>query len=394
MNDFTPHSGQFDGTRRWFSCLWLMGIFILSGNASAELTGDLSLLSRVAELQQQNISRIRQWAGDAELSFHSTKARDDYELRQQVRVRFAYDTDRPAECFSWVVDESFARMRGQEDLVNSLQGHRAGALTVGGIAYVMHLRDYSTGEFTISLTDAAQLGGAHRNIGGLSQVFYPMSYFDQGNLKRDKFFEFRIGRAHEEWMENHITQDGDLVHLDAGGTNYPVMRKHYVFDLSRSGLLVDYMLTDGERTVTQVQEYEDVAGIFVPIRTVYRNILIDGTETGQKIVQWNNHKLNEPIPDASFTLEAMGVPAGTTVIDMRTRQTFQFNPASANADPVSPEPSLQHATAESPDTAGSPADTIEPAARIQPANWWRLLVPVIMIGGICAWWIGRIYVAR
>lgn len=67
-------------------------------------------------------------------------------------------------------------------------------------------------------------------------------------------------------------------------------------------------------------------GVYLPVHTVYRNARFDGTDVSEKEVHWKDQTLNEPIPEESFTLEAMGVPAGAQVVDIQTRQTYRYAP--------------------------------------------------------------------
>lgn len=294
---------------------------LLAGRAEAEVTGDLSLLTKVAALQKKNLDAIEQWSGRAELKFRK-RSPEGYDLTYSVDARFWHDAVARASCFSWLITESSTRFDARENLVNSLQGHRAGELQLGEDYYIMPLSAVKP-----DYVPVVQLVPRREpTFGSVSQKFYPMSYFRIWNEKSEEFFARKLKYSGEEWMHIHIRQEGQQVLLDTGGARYPEFRKQYVFDLSQNGLLVKFEARDPKRGESQRQTYREFSGVYLPVHTVYRNARFDGTDVSEKEVHWKDQTLNEPIPEESFTLEAMGVPAGAQVVDIQTRQTYRYAP--------------------------------------------------------------------
>ncbi|QDU36499.1 hypothetical protein Mal4_07850 [Maioricimonas rarisocia] len=302
--------------------LLLTTLLLLVSRAEAEVTGDLSLLTKVADLQKKNLDAIEQWTGRAELKFRK-RAPEGYDLTYSVDARFWHDAVARASCFSWLITESSTRFDARENLVNSLQGHRAGELQLGEDYYIMPLSAVKP-----DYVPVVQLVPRREpTFGSVSQMFYPMSYFRLWNSKSEEFFAKMLKYSGEEWMHIHIRQEGQQVLLDTGGARYPEFRKQYVFDLSQNGLLVKFEGRDPKRGESQRQTYREFSGVYLPVHTVYRNARHDGTDVSEKEVHWKDQTLNEPIPEESFTLEAMGVPAGAQVVDIQTRQTYRYAPA-------------------------------------------------------------------
>ncbi|MCA8992739.1 MAG: hypothetical protein KDA88_12190 [Planctomycetaceae bacterium] len=369
----------------------LICLVLLVTEVSAEVTGDLSLLTKVGDLQQANIQAIQKWTGQAEIKIHTSETKDDYDFTETVAVEFAYDAADDATCFSWLVTESFARKRGHDDLVDSLKGYRAGALQTK--------EDYFNMSFAAPdpRTVTVMAGGrVEPVIGGLTQSFYPMSYFRIWHEESDKYFARKLKFANEEWMHTHVSQEGDLVILDTGGREYPKMKKRFVFDLSKSGLLVEFKGNDLGRGESQTQEYELVAGVYLPVHTVYRNALLDGSEVGEKEVHWTNETVNEPIPESAFSLEAMGVPAGANVRDSRSLQSYRFTPSSitSNSDdsamPNSEGSATQVESVAAEQVAPDSVDSDTSLPSEQGQNSWLIVLLGLVLGlGGLTWWIRK-----
>lgn len=327
----------------------------------------------MADLQQNNIAAIRQWEGRAGLKFHASRSADDYDFTQTIDVRFSQDRVSDSICFEWVVTESFPRKRGHDDLINSLKGFRVGELQVGGDYYKMPLSPPDPSAVTIVLSERME-----PNIGGVTQVFYPMSYFRIGDENHEQFFARLFRHSKESWMHMNIRQEGERVLLETGGPRYPQCRSFYVFDLSQSGLLVEFEGRDEHRGVSQIQEYQEFSGVFLPVYTLYRNAVHDGSEIEEKEVRWYDQRLNEPLPADRFTLEAMGAPAGASVVDVRTRRSYRYAPKGAAT------------VVETSTAAASPGEsTPESAAVVEDNNlqWWlwSILVFTFIIVALTLW---------
>ncbi len=293
--------------------------------ARGEVIGDLSLLSELAELQSANLARLHQWAGTAELTFHQTEAARTYDFTQRVAVVFSQDFDRDAVCFRWTVLESQASMDGEQNLENSLQGARVGALHIGEDQYKMSLTSPSD-PFTVTVSARTK-----PNIGDVSQIFYPESYLRIRGDDSADFFAQRMSIATRDWAWNKIEQDGDLVTLTSRNKTLEGVQSQYIFDRSKGGCLVEWNSQSPHSSGSHTTEYELIEGVYLPSTVIYRNTRNDGSETSEKVVRWTMQEVNKPFPDTAFTLSAMGVPAGATVMDRRLMTSYTFQPDTADS---------------------------------------------------------------
>lgn len=339
----------------WTSCIVSVSISLLMSTAIAEVDGDLSLLKRLAALQSENLSRLRQWSGSADLHFREQRTEGNYECVQRAQARFSHDFDRDAICFSWEIVESFARLDGQEDLVDSLKGARAGALHLDDEQFKMPLtmpqHPYTVQVFTRT----------EPHVGDFTQAFYPLTYFRVQSTSAEEFLTTLINVAERDWALVQIKRDGQLVTLVTRNKTLPGSTRT-VFDLAQAGCLVELKRDHGASSGisgTRLNEYLFEDGVFVPTKVVYKQVHYSNSEISEiheKTVEFTQQAVNQPIPDSDFTLEAMGVPAGATIVDRRLMTTYQYQPEEASlghAAPVSNQsPAVNDVNATSPTSAG------------------------------------------
>ncbi|KKK56489.1 hypothetical protein LCGC14_3064010, partial [marine sediment metagenome] len=122
------------------------------------------------------------------------------------------------------------------------------------------------------------------------------------------------------------------------------MENRYVFDLSKGGMLREYVYKGPLRLITQRYDFEKKSGVWVPKRYKHTNV-----RTGERLpelgeeITWMENRVNEPLEANEFTLKRLGVQVGDTVHD--NRGSYEYDGDEDNLKAVLTQLKSQHTRA-------------------------------------------------
>lgn len=132
-----------------------------------------------------------------------------------------------------------------------------------------------------------------------------------------------------EFRSTTVAVEDELVVLESEFTNQDTIVFKYVFDKTKDNSLVEYATDNSskESWKNHEYEYEQVGGFYLPARVRYSTSrdLIDGATKGFiKEIKVVSQRINEPVSEASFTLQALGLKPGDLVNDRTTGKAYVF----------------------------------------------------------------------
>lgn len=304
-------------------------------SARAEVFGDISVLHRVRELQLENLKRLRQWRGSAEVVLRSELIPEGYISETRAAVRFLQDNDRDEMAYNWKVTDSSIQRQGEKETKNPFLNCISGG-------WQKQDEQYSMRQLVPSVTDVGSVSAGVRvrtPAGDLDWVLHPMDYFRIKGDETDAFFRYIFSIADRDWVNLEINQQNNLVFLVWGNT---ALRgggrgSRVTFDLDSSGCCIqsearlikpenaDYE-EDYGGIMTRKTEYENIDGVFVPRRFEFVNSSPHTRHHHSRSVVFRTDQINVPIPEDEFGFEFMGVPEGSRIFDSRLRTLSVYQP--------------------------------------------------------------------
>jgi hypothetical protein len=310
--------------------------------------GDVELLKKAALLHKANFDSLLTWKGQATEEITATGGgRPDYLARN--KITFAYD--RVHNAVRWDKDpqefhaglgaeEYAAEADHQSNMVigdNSYcyswlgrtreDGARSHDLVVGGPDDVSEWEAYA---FHFNVRSFF----AHPGSG------YPgdeelMRMYDLARKPKEKAYDEKTGRR----LEGQVKQEGDLVILEVQLTldtegNKAIYRD--VYDLSRSGNLIECHNANPDGDYLYTYEYEEKAGIWVPKSSTRASTTKRSNGEYRRLtrtVKWDSSTVNVPFAEDEFTLAKMGMRPGDQIHDRRVglrRYTYTSELADSN----------------------------------------------------------------
>lgn len=324
----------------------------------------VEVLNRVAQEFRINLGKLKTWQG----AFVVT---DTMQVGGKVagtkKYHVTYCVDQTKESFRW-------NRKTIEETVAS-----GGATNPGDLTYEsgMRKRDtfirYGPKKLSSSHGAAATSGPTNLiNYGIRSTDFDPMYFFsdfgsDLGN--RFDFFYQHSGDFTWHWKTSVVADRVQVESVVNIGTN------RYVMDLSKGATAAELFLQDRDeksQTVTQetkwTGEYRQVNDVWVPhLIMIYNETKANSSRTN-RVVEWIDQKVNEPLPEDAFSTAAMETLPGDIVFDRRSGTQM-----------VVPGEIIR---------MGSP-DQRPPDAARSNFRWLLVAISVCVLGSLFVWWIRR-----
>jgi len=280
--------------------------------AHAEIKGDLDLLKLTAAAYTDNRGRILSWQGTAQVEM-STE--DEAGPRNATRnsASFLFDQVQNAVRWSWTVQERKERNGNQLAVVppdpyvihemrkgDRFYRHAPGLLQADG------QKDYTLVIYP----------GQEALSRQTSDSFDPTWYLTkQGSDLAEKLLFYQREARNPNMSDGSVKREGNLVILE---TQLSGTVNRWKFDLDQGGNLVSYYSESDQGKAVIEWTYANVDGAWVP--KTYTNDGYDKSRDGKftktkRVVVFTRNTLNKPIDPSEFTLQKLGVKAGTYTTD-------------------------------------------------------------------------------
>lgn len=269
----------------------------------AGLIGQFELLDQVQVLHEANFQTIVTWHGEATVD--TIDHEGDSVDHRVSKVTFAYRARPSAWVFSWEYTDCN---------IPIYNGATTGAMYRDNLSYSYIITPAAANIVQGVVISADPLP----EYGPMSTVFLPKSFFYIRNGELAKRFANWRSHQSSDWLIGTIERAGPLVLINKGNCKLPGVESRYIFDLSKSGNLIEFVAKDNVREEKWVNEWVNVDGAWVPEFVTYENRRHDGTRLSRRRIDWLSNHVNDKLPDSSFSLEAMGVKEGARVNDIRT----------------------------------------------------------------------------
>lgn len=307
----------------------LAGLWIANGRgAVVESHGDPELLKLVLAAHESNFSKIETWQGRATKELSRVRKESGKVFSLKATASFVLDQSRDAVRWEFAVHNRSERKTAADPVVQE------DPYVISRMLFDGRYYDYFPGS-----TDR---NNKIRN----TLVIWPQERYrgfrgHDEQLNPRKYLTDYAYRAIKNWYENAWNQDipyGGILRVERQDSIVRVMRKkppanipqlgtitwRYEFDLSQGGNVTKaWSHTAGtDIEVTKTWTYQKVGDAWLPQTYVYIYDQGRGTadpsqtpRISKKRVEFSQHKLNEPIDRNEFTIEKLGVTAGTRVTD-------------------------------------------------------------------------------
>jgi hypothetical protein len=302
-------------------------VLICGSNAPGEWSGDGELLRGMATEHRDNKERILTWTGSATVDLSDMEDTGTNGVHNLAHVDFAYDQRNSRMRWAWTYDECVQIKDGQERHV--VVGSKVGMV--------------KDGAYYVADPASRQVDGAQQFIihgldelrrGHMSDDFDPFIYFAPHDVSLDQRFEglYELWKKAQEQGGSHtgwtIAQDGDLVTVETRREvpDYGSITNRYVVDRSRGSTVRSYESSDPEVQQTFRFDFENVGGAWLPKTFALSLVNLKRKKTASAEVRWTENRINEPLPEDEFSLDALGARSGDRVDDIRAGVQFTFRP--------------------------------------------------------------------
>ncbi|HDY65640.1 MAG TPA: redoxin domain-containing protein [Phycisphaerae bacterium] len=287
--------------------------------AKGRIRGDRTLLKKLSLLHENNLKAMKTWSGRAIWHRTSDKPEVNYLARQVYHTEFAYD--RPKQMMRWKRDKvsSFIITSKGETIENPGSFGVIACLVKDGRFYEYRPHG-GLGKDTrnhLIIRKAGTLGMLSSQGG---YYFDPLHYLmtDGDSAIYERLIHLFKNADNPKLHEWTVRKQEDRVTVSCVFGAKGDMENRYVFDLSKGGMLREYVYKGPLRLITQRYDFEKKSGVWVPKRYKHTNV-----RTGERLpelgeeITWMENRVNEPLEANEFTLKRLGVQVGDTVHDNR-----------------------------------------------------------------------------
>lgn len=352
--------------------------FVLLSGAPicAQLTGSVEALNEAVGLLKLNRDRIQTWEGQA------------------VIVRNTIIKKRPLVAtgvidFSYQADGNRLRFSGKEQRTI---GGEPQAWAWGGIRDVdsyLHV--------TRHRIDDADGFDAHTKLFVKEELsketpsywgddFDPFYYVRMNGRDPREFLSFLYENRQQITPEVTVQLNGTVVSFRNGGA---AMEWNHLFDLKQAGQPV--LFQHSTRASPQEEwkleaetklHYMEVDGVWLP------RLIEINDPAGQMEIVWSDHRLNEPIDPAKFTMESFNLLPGNFILDSRSGEQTQVDKPEfleKYRERLAVKPTERNDR-----QSESRSPTLPLATTSRRSMWWMLLgVNLVAAVAVVAWAIFR-----
>lgn len=166
------------------------------------------------------------------------------------------------------------------------------------------------------------------SVGPTSATFDPAYFLGPWGENLSDRFGFIYKQRGSDWT---VERDGPLLTV----TRDVAQRlKRYVVNLDRGATPVRYEASGrGGPAETWEWEYQKVNDLWMPRSLMFQNSQFEELKdrragilerTRIRHIDWIETKVNEPIPDAEFTYDRLGIEVGDTISNDLTSETYRY----------------------------------------------------------------------
>jgi hypothetical protein len=371
-------------------------------SVAAELNGDIELIDQVEALQIANRDRIQTWSGAILINRRDRNEVGSYEMIDLLW--YAIDRGQQSHSVRWqTIGSRFHRFGNRDPEIDTYTMCRGGRLILGGQVYAFDQR--SPGEWSqeanVTVGHGFSLSSSPYSS---SAKIDPLDYFKLGpEHTPEEYFSGMRQLKLQEWSESSVSRQGQTIQLVVRVKDKPGQIEHF-FDLNTSGMLRKYHNTNMVAGAYKLLNYELIGGVHVP-----RHVFVTGSPPGgfpnsEKTVYWLEQQVNEPLDERMFTLEFIGVPAGSRVNDRLGGKQYEFTPDPAVLEYVNtliakhlPQQDAAPVGVDQPERADRKASSAAVEASSEEVQTpvgqkslsWLLLPPVLLLGVGLGFWMGN-----
>lgn len=322
--------------------------------AAAELRGDGHWIDRVCVAYEENLAKLRTWTAEVEVRDRGSdtplfQRRDD-----RFVVTWLYDRDLPAYRVMWRCVQS-SGVREGKDIGGWNTGAELAELFTGGTIYRIPVYFASKDGSPRSAKESPPDGPAPKTLRGPNIVTgepsprKPVGNFEERLVPQELFWLrgvplsdkvrqwVRYAQQLSEVIQCDVAAEGDLVTIRV---SHPANSETAVVDIAKGGLLVQWQ-TQGEK-MSEGQQIEPacINGVWVPTHIrrwhseqrsgVPEGGSSEGTGSRMRLERdliWRVNRVNEPIPESEFTVEALRAGRPATITDFKTLAVTRVGPS-------------------------------------------------------------------
>ncbi|MFI4860039.1 MAG: M56 family metallopeptidase [Phycisphaerales bacterium JB063] len=279
---------------------------------------DFELLLRVAEAHRDNTRRIETWTGRADVTDQHTDPEGDGYSMTSV-AEFVTDQNQ-GKRWRWEVTEA-QRTEGGVRAEDPRQISVADEMIHGGAFYKLSDGIRRAGsddwERTMVVLPAEEAG---RHISMKSRSLDPHWYLTNDGSAIPDWLVFFYEHRDEIGGRLAVTRKEAVVTVEL--TQRGTLRR-LRFDLEQGGNLIERHVTQGESTWNTEITYREIEGVWIPARYVHTWRTPDRGEHRREVV-FRDQVLNQPVPEAEFTMEAMGILPDMRVSDHLRGLAYEY----------------------------------------------------------------------
>jgi hypothetical protein len=300
---------------------------VCGANALGEWSGDGELLQRMATEHRDNKERILTWTGSATVNVSEMEDAGLNGVRNVAHVDFAYDQRSSRMRWAWTYDQCTQIKGGQEGHV--VLGSKVGMVKDNAYYVADPASRHSNGAQQFIIRGLDELRRGH-----MSDDFDPFVYFAPHDVSLDGRFEglYELWKKAKEQGGSRsgwtVTQDGDLVTVETQREipDYGSVVNRYLVDRSRGSTLRSYESSDPDVRQMFEFDFENVGGAWLPKTFSLSLGNLKRGKTASAEVRWTENRINEPLSEEEFSLDAIGARSGDRVDDTRAGARFTFRP--------------------------------------------------------------------
>lgn len=283
----------------------------------------MEVLDRIETSHSNNLQRLQTWHGKATVDFYLEMK----ELKQNQRAVIHFAADQYHNRFSYFGKyEKVGRQMGESVPVSQVSESEYGGLIVDGDVFMIDPTPGNTRKGKLIVRDFA----SKLNIGILSESFYPLMFFRLGDREISELFDSIRENWQSDWLNVTTVRQGTKLRLKTSNVLIPNAFTEYVFDLEKSGNLVEFTSVDSEENRHSFISFVEINSVWVPVKIQYDVHLPSKRERRLKTISFETSGVNAMIPESSFTLDFIRARPGDVIADVRTQQSYAIQ---GNASP-------------------------------------------------------------
>ena len=300
----------------------------------AAIEGDIELLKVIADGYEENLAKLKTWAGKANIisSTSTGIGQGAMRRREKYKAEFLLNREMDAVRWRWFCLEEFdaktKRWRSSE--LNPIFG-----MTKGDCDYVLFFQGHA-------VQDAPRSLNIYRRDGWPSH--FEGIGFDPLHILAKEIYPDVIGQLRGYHRlggtmksKGSITQEGDIVTLQTGGNyeDYGKIVTRFVFDLSKGCCLREYFTSSARSQTHWELDYEKIADVFVmkSVSHVYK----DNHAKSERSATLTSSMVNCPAGEIEFLLGTLNLRPGDRIRDTRTNLMYIFGEKGATEADMPPK---------------------------------------------------------